>query len=233
MVERAASHTCATLNAVPHRFHIVGAAVDPGCDDRQFLVSATKSARAPGDQRSALVVQAEKSRGRQRSGAQRVLQRKLRQPDRIAHRRGHIEVRARERALFRGQPSVGQLDRSADQFETVQRCADRRHGIGDKGNPVGAFRRKRGADRNRIDMDSVDDETGRQPVLRQRRADDPRCARTQRRHGIEQMGDAGRAIRDGLHDDGGGRLAVADRNSHTRRGQASGQSPPERIRAPA
>ena len=124
-----------------------------------------------------------------------------------------------KRALFRRQPSVSQLDRPADQFETVQRCPDRRHGIGDQGNSVGALRRKRGPDRNGIDMDPVDDKTGRQPVLRQRRADDPRATRTQRRHGIEQVGDAGCAIRDGLHDNGRGRLAVTDRNPHTRGGQ--------------
>ena len=157
----------------------------------------------------------------------------LGQPDRIAHRRGHIQVRARQGALFRGQPSVSQLDRSTNQFETVQRRPDRRHGIGDQGNSVGALRRKRGPDRNGIDMDPVDDETGRQPVLRQRRANDPRGTRTQRRHCIEQVGHAGCAIRDGLHYNGSGRLAVPNRNPHTRGGQASGQSPPERIRAPA
>ena len=73
-------------------------------------------------------------------------------------------MRAGQRALFRGQPSVGQLDSSANQFETIQRCPNSWHGIGDQGNPVGALRRKRGPDRNRIDMDPVNDETGRQPL---------------------------------------------------------------------
>ena len=68
-------------------------------------------------------------------------------------------------------------------------------------------------------MDPVDDETGRQPALRQRRANDPRGTCTQRRHCIEQVGDAGCAIRDGLHDNGSGRLAMPDRNPHTRGGQ--------------
>ena len=200
-------------------FQIIGAAVDPGCDDRQLLSESNEIGASTRNQRAALVVQAEKSRGGQRSGAQRVLQGELGQPDRIAHRRGHIQMRARQRALFRGQPSVSQLDRPANQFETVQRCPDRRHGIGDQSNSVGALRHKRGPDRNGIDMDPVDDETGRQPVFRQRRADDPRGTRTQRRHGIEQVGDAGCAIRDGLHDNGSGRLAVPDRNPHTRGSQ--------------
>ena len=84
-------------------------------------------------------------------------------------------MRARERALLRGQPSVSQPDGPAHQFETVERCPDRRHGIGDQSNPVGALRRERGPDRNGIDMDAVDDETGRQPAFRQRRADDARA----------------------------------------------------------
>ena len=48
--------------------------------------------------------------------------------------------------------------------------AHARHGIGDQSNSVGALRRKRGPDQNGIDMDPVNDETGGQPVLRQRRA---------------------------------------------------------------
>ena len=134
-------------------------------------------------------------------------------------------MRARERALLRGQPSIGQPDRPAAELETVERCSDRRHGIGDERNPVGALRRKCGPDRNRIDMDPIDNETGRQPLIRQRRADDPRLTRAQRRHGIEQMGHAGRAIRDGLHDNGGGRLAVPDRNPH-----AGGRKRPDKAR---
>ena len=79
--------------------------------------------------------------------------------------RGHVQMRARERALLRSQPSVSQLDRPANQFETVERCADRRHGIGDQGNPVGALRHERGPDRNGIDMDPVDDQTGRRSAF--------------------------------------------------------------------
>ena len=46
-----------------------------------------------------------------------------------------------------------------------------------KSNSLATFRRKRRADRDGIDMDSIDDQTRRQPVLCQRRADDPRFAR--------------------------------------------------------
>ena len=55
--------------------------------------------------------------------------------------------------------------------------------------------------------------------LRQRGTDNARGACTKRRHRIEQMRNAGCALRDGLHDNGGGRLAVPDRNPHACRGQ--------------
>ena len=167
-------------------------------------------------QRSALVVQAEKPRGGQRSGAQRVIQRELRESHRIAHRRCHVQMRACQGAPLRSQPSVGQLDRSADQIETFSDVPT--VGIASVTRAIrsAALRGKCSPDRNRIDMDAVDDKTGCQPVIRQRCADDPRLTRAQRRHGIEQMGDAGCAIGDSLHDNGGGRLAVPDRNSHTR-----------------
>ena len=77
-------------------------------------VSATKSARAPGSKAPRSFSRPRNARGRERSGAQRMLQRHLRQLDRIAHRRSHVQVRAGQRALFRGQPSVDQLDRPAD-----------------------------------------------------------------------------------------------------------------------
>ena len=123
-------------------------------------------------------------------------------------------MRARERAFFRGQPSAGQLDRAANQLETIQRCPDRRHGVGDERNPVETLRRKRSADRDGIDMDSVDDEPGGQPAVRQRGADDSRLSRTHRRHCIEQVSHAGHAIVGGLRDNDSARLAVTDRNPH-------------------
>ena len=143
----------------------------------------------------------------------------MRQPDRIAHRRRHIEVCTRERALFRRQPSVAQLDRSTDEFETVQRFSDRRHGVSNKGNSLATLRRKCSANRNGIDMNSIDDKTSRQSIFGQRRTNDPGLPRTQRRHCIEKMGDAGCSIRDCLRDNGRGRLAVTDRYPHTRCGQ--------------
>jgi hypothetical protein len=82
-------------------------------------------------------------------------------------------------------------------------------------------------------MNSIDDETGRQPVVRQRRTDNSGFARAQRRHGVEEMCDTSRAIRDGPHDDGRRRLAVADRNAHTRRGQGANKTLPEHIQAQA
>ena len=73
-------------------------------------------------------------------------------------------------------------------------------------------------------MESVDDKAGRQPAFRQRGADDPRLARTHRRHRIEQMRHAGRAILDGLQDNGGCRFAVTDRNPRARRGQGANKA---------
>ena len=68
-------------------------------------------------------------------------------------------------------------------------------------------------------MNPVDDKTRRQPIFGQRRANDPRLPRTQRRHCIEKVGDAGCSICDCLCDNGRGRLAVTDRYPHTRCGQ--------------
>ena len=59
---------------------ILGAAVDPGCDHRQILIESHEIGAGTRNKRAALVVQAEKSRRRERGGAQRVLQRKLGQP---------------------------------------------------------------------------------------------------------------------------------------------------------
>ena len=60
-----------------------------------------------------------------------------------------------------------------------------------------------------IDMDSIDDDTGGQPASERRHRQFQASARSGR-HGVEEMGDTSRAIRDGLHDDGRRRLAVAD-----------------------
>ena len=155
-----ASHTCATgaVRSLPRRRSQLRST-------RRVLLSESDEIGAS----AGMSAPRSLSRPRNRAGVSEAARSassrgSLGQPDRIAHRRGHIQMRARERALFRGQPSVSQLDRSADQFETIQRCSDRRHGIGNQGNPLGALRRKRGPDRNGIDMDPVDDETGRQPV---------------------------------------------------------------------
>ena len=72
------SHTCATENRrTLVTLHVIGARRRARSRRRvRSSVSATRSARAPGNERSALVVQAEKARRRERSGAQRVLQRR-------------------------------------------------------------------------------------------------------------------------------------------------------------
>ena len=65
---------------------VIAAAIDPGCDYRQLLSEGNQIGASTRNQDPALTVQTKKSRGRQRSGAERVLQRNLRQPDGIAHR---------------------------------------------------------------------------------------------------------------------------------------------------
>jgi hypothetical protein len=128
-------------------------------------------------------------------------------------------MRARKRTLFRDQSPIHQFDCAANQVETVKRCSDRRHGVGDQSNPVRAFCGERSPHRHWVDVDAIDNETCRQPRLRQRGTDNARGACAERWHRIEQMRDAGCALRDGLHDNGGGRLAVSDRNPHACRGK--------------
>src|SRR5262245_20470794 len=101
-------------------FYIAAAAIDPCRDDLQLLTQRNQIGASIWNECSALVVESKKSRWRQRSRTQRVLEGDICQPDRIAHRGGHIEVRARERAFFRRQPSVSQPDISTNQFEPVK-----------------------------------------------------------------------------------------------------------------
>src|SRR5215472_17824500 len=78
-----------------------------------------------------------------------------------------------ERAFIRGQPPAGKFYSPTKQLEIVQRCPNGRHGVSDECNPIRALCGKRGANRNGIDMDPVDDETGCQSMLRKCGADDP------------------------------------------------------------
>ena len=153
-------------SAVRTTLSIFGDAVDPGRDHGQIFGQGDEIGAGARHQCAALAVQSEELCLGQRGRAQRVLQRDLREPDRAPHRGRHVEMRARQRTLLRGQPSVRQLDCPAEQVKTVERCADRRHRVGDESNSIGAFRCKRRPDRDRIDVNSVDDEPGRQPLLR-------------------------------------------------------------------
>ena len=73
-------------------------------------------------------------------------------------------------------------------------------------------------------MDSINDETGRQSVLRQCCTNNSGFARAQRRHGIEKMSNAGCTVRDSLHDSGRRCLAVPDRDPHTRHGHSADEA---------
>ena len=76
-----ADHTCATGGKDADRSGqpLLRAAVEPGGHDREIAVERHEIGASTRDQSSALLVQAEKARGRQRSGAQRLLQRESRQ----------------------------------------------------------------------------------------------------------------------------------------------------------
>jgi hypothetical protein len=91
-------------------FRIVTAAIDPCRDDLQLLAQRNQIGASVWNECSALFVESKKSRWSQRTRSERVLEGDLCQPDRVAHCRGHIQMRARERALFRRQPSVPQPD---------------------------------------------------------------------------------------------------------------------------
>src|SRR5262245_962003 len=74
------------VNETLTTFRIATAAIDPGRDDLQLLTQRNQIGVSIWNECSALVVESKKSRWRQRSRTERVLEADLCQPHRVAHR---------------------------------------------------------------------------------------------------------------------------------------------------
>ncbi|MNZ65913.1 hypothetical protein D3C78_841140 [compost metagenome] len=100
----------------------------------------------------------------------------------------HIDIRPRQRAVFKRQPAAVAIDAPAIQFKTVIVRADGGHGVGNEKNAartiLGA---KRYADRRGIDMETVGDQPAIQLAVRKCRSHQPRLAVAERAHGVEEM----------------------------------------------
>lgn len=171
-----------------------------------------------------LPVETEKAGGRQRRGLQRIAERHAAHRHRIAHGRGHVEMRAGKRAIGCGETPAFQRNQSVAEFEARGRRAHRGHRVCDKHDPLGALGRKRRAHRNRIDMETIDDQTRRQALLRERRADDRWRAAPKRRHGIEEMRHRARPFPDRARNGLRGCFAVPDSYANTASDERANES---------
>ena len=113
--------------------------------------------------------------------------------DRVAHRRRHVEMRSGQRAVVAAAGAVLHGDVAALQHELARLRSDRGHRIGHQHEAAGRLAAQRQAERGRVHMMAVDDQPADQRVRIERGADHARLARAERRHGIEQMGDAAHA----------------------------------------
>ena len=120
------------------------------------------------------------------------------------------------------QAPVPQLDRLAVQFEPVLFSADRRHGVGHEHRTAGAFERE--PQHRRMDMEAVDDQSVPAPRRFERGGDRAGLPGGERAHRVEEMREAGEAIRERLPRLLVGRHGMAERDQDPRLGKPANEA---------